>query len=228
MENIEIIISDKSKNKYEKLSSILKYVFVDIASVSQKKYYILGSFAIRKYRTISDLDINMDSREFFKLEALTKIGLGKLEFYNNQIRWFFDLTDKYNELTESNEADFSIEAFQKDKDVGYPNSDFSLGALVDANKLDVDENGHQFFNLQTLLEWKTTMNRPKDSADIELINDIIAGKIGGNKKKHGSKKGSKKNHSNKHGSKKGSKKQHGGKKNSKKGTKKGSKKQHKK
>ena len=55
---IEIIQSDLKK--YEKLSNILKYVFVDIAEIDQSKYYLLGSYAIRKYRPINDLDINLD------------------------------------------------------------------------------------------------------------------------------------------------------------------------
>jgi hypothetical protein len=42
---IESIITSKSK-KYEKLSAILKYLFVDIAKISQDNYYILGSFGL--------------------------------------------------------------------------------------------------------------------------------------------------------------------------------------
>jgi hypothetical protein len=38
---IESIITGKLK-KYEKLSAILKYLFVDIAKISQNNYYILG------------------------------------------------------------------------------------------------------------------------------------------------------------------------------------------
>ena len=70
--NIEKIILNKKLKKHEKLSSILRYLFVDIAKISQDKYYILGSFSIREYRQISDLDINLDLNEFYKLEQLTK------------------------------------------------------------------------------------------------------------------------------------------------------------
>src|SRR6185312_12668528 len=115
--------------KYQKLSDILKYLFVDIAGISQNKYYILGSYAIRQYRTINDLDINLDDQEFLKLENLTKKGFGHIEFYNAQIRWFYDLTQQYNELTHSNENDFSIEAFQKRPFDGFPDQRFSLGYL---------------------------------------------------------------------------------------------------
>jgi hypothetical protein len=41
--------------------------------------------------------------------------MGDLQFYNGQIRWFFDLTKQYNELTKKTEKDFSIEAFQKNQ-----------------------------------------------------------------------------------------------------------------
>jgi len=166
-----IIVSDQEK--YEKLSEILKYLFVNIAKISQDKYFILGSYAIREYRTINDLDINLDDQEFLKLERLTQKGFGHIEFYNGQIRWFYDLTSEYNALTNSTENDFSIEAFQKRPIDGYPNDQFSLGYLSQHQGLSVDNNGHQFFNLETLLKWKKMMNRPKDVSDIELITQIL-------------------------------------------------------
>jgi hypothetical protein len=172
--NIEKIILNKKLKKHEKLSSILRYLFVDIAKISQDKYYILGSFSIREYRQISDLDINLDLNEFYKLEQLTKKNIGKLEFYNNQIRWFVDFTKEYNKLTNENELDFSIEAFQKKQTDGFPNKSFSLKALRDNNDFEKNDDGHQFFNLKTLLKWKLTMNREKDKIDIELINNILA------------------------------------------------------
>ena len=52
-----------------------------------------------------------------KLNLAVKKGFGKLEFYNDQIRWYFDLTKEYNKLTKSREKDFSIEAFMKDPNV---------------------------------------------------------------------------------------------------------------
>ena len=167
----DIIKEDLSKN--DKLAKILKYIFCDLANVSQKKYFILGSYAIRKSRTISDLDINMDYDEFYKLDKLIKNNLGHLEIYNNQIRYFFDLTDLYNKLTNLNEKDFSIEAFQKSPESGFPNSEFGLKYLVENNGLETDKYGHQFFSLKTLLKWKQTMNREKDKSDIELIMELI-------------------------------------------------------
>lgn len=174
---IKNIILNKKLTKYEKLSKILKYLFVDIANINQKRYYILGSYSIRKHRIISDLDINLDFNEFNKLSSLIKKNIGEIEFYgegnNTQIRWFYDLTNEYNKLTKSNENDFSIEAFQKLETVGFPNNKFSLKYLLKHNSLDVDENGHQFFNLKTLLKWKKTMNRPKDQDDIKLIKKLL-------------------------------------------------------
>ena len=167
-ETIKSIIRT-SDLKHVKLSNILKYIFVDICHIDQQKYFILGSYAIRDHRKINDLDINLDDKEFIKLEEATKRGLGYIEFYNGQIRWFYDLTDEYNKLTNSDETDVSIEAFQKYPNVGFPNSNFSLAYLVENNGLDKDFNGHQFFSLNTLLDWKKTMNREKDKPDIDLI-----------------------------------------------------------
>ena len=170
---IKNIILDKKLKKYQKLSKILKYIFVDIAGINQKKYFILGSFAIREYRTINDLDINLDISEFNKLEKVVEKNMGVLQFYNGQIRWFYDMTSEYNKLTKSNESDFSIEAFQKSPEEGFPNNKFSQKYLKKNNLLDTDENGHQFFNLKTLLKFKLTLNRPKNQDDIVLIKSII-------------------------------------------------------
>ena len=173
MDKIEKIIKLKSIKKDEKLSRILKYIFVDVCKMNQKKYYILGSYALRNSRKINDLDINVDKDEFMKLEEATKKGFGKLEFLNNQIRWFFDLTKIYNKLTKSKEKDFSIEAFMKDNKVGYPNNKFSLSKLIKNDGLDKDKNKHQYLNLKFLLKWKKTMGREKDKADIELIKKLL-------------------------------------------------------
>ena len=106
------------------------------------------------------------------------------------------MTSEYNELSESNEKDFSVEAFMKDENDGFPDKSFSLRELSEDNGLEIDDNGHQFFNLKTLLRWKKTMNREKDRPDIDLIESILQN--GGSKKvKRSSKKHTKK-HSKKH------------------------------
>ena len=170
---IEKILLSKRLKKYEKLSSILKYIFVSICKIDQSKYYILGSFAIREHRKIEDLDINLDKDEFMKLELAVQKGFGKIEFYNGQIRLFCDLTKEYNKLTSSKEKDFSIEAFMKDPKSGYPNNKFSLSYLKKINGFQIDKNNHQFFSLPSLLRWKSTMNRPKDQSDIKLIKELL-------------------------------------------------------
>ena len=170
---IKSILSAKTKKKHEKLSSLLCYIFVKVCKIDQRKYYILGSYALRKNRNINDLDINLDADEFMKLEEATKKGWGRIEFYNGQIRWFFDLTKQYNKLNSSRESDFSIEAFMKDPAIGFPTNDFSLVKLTNAGGLEKDEKGHQFLGLQVLLKWKKAMKREKDKSDIELISSLL-------------------------------------------------------
>lgn len=165
-------ISSTTLMKYEKLSSILKYIFVDVCNIDQSKYYLLGSFALREHRNINDIDINLHKDEFMKLEKAVDKGFGRLEFYNGQIRWILDLTKLYNKLTGEKEDDFSIEAFMKEPNVGYPNSNFSLSKLIAKKGLTYDKNGHQFLTLPSLLKWKKTMNRAKDQKDIQLIKTL--------------------------------------------------------
>ena len=164
----------KSKaKKHVKLAKILKYIFVDICKIDQTKYYILGSYAIREKRNINDLDINLEFIEFLKLEAAVNKGFGNIEFHDGQIRWNYDLTKEYNKCTNSKEKDFSIEAFQKLPNKGFPNNTFSLASLKKKKGLDTDAYKHQFMSLNTLLRWKRKMNRPKDKPDIEIIKDLL-------------------------------------------------------
>ena len=162
--------------KYEKLAQILK-IIINECKIKTDSYYILGSYAIRKQREINDLDINMDHHEFEKLKQC--VTYGRIEPYNNQIRWFFDLTDQYQKLSDPNAMDFSIEVFQKRPHEGFPDEDYSLQRLKEINGLDTDEYGHQYFSLQTLLRWKKKMNRPKDQSDIQLIEKLLTNQNAG-------------------------------------------------
>lgn len=171
----EIIINIlRSKNeKYKKLSDILYHLFVNLAEISQYKYMIIGSYGMRNYRNISDLDISLDNEEFFKLKILIEKGYGKLEIHNNQIRWFYDLTTQYNEFHEKKERDFSIEAYQVNPAIGFPNNEFSLNHLAEFNELETDENGHKYFKIFTVLKWKKALGRVKDMADIQLVENVL-------------------------------------------------------
>jgi hypothetical protein len=166
---IKYIITSKLR-KHEKLSTILKYLFIDLAQIDQTKYFIFGSYRLREHREIGDLDIMIDEKEFMKLE---KLNIGKLDFYNGDIRWKYDMTADYNILTKSTETDFSIEAFQKNKAEGFPNKNFSLDNLIKINGLDRDENNHLMFSLNSLLYWKKTMARDKDKKDIIIIEGLL-------------------------------------------------------
>lgn len=180
---VESIISTYNMTKHAKLSAILKYIFVDLCKIDQTKYYILGSYALREKRKINDLDVNLDYHEFCKLLEAVGKNLGNIQFYNDQVRWFFDMTSLYNKLNNAEEQDFSIEAFQKMPDQGFPDSEFSLGFLRHNNGLETDQNNHQFFNTTTLLKWKKRMNRPKDQEDIKLIEGMVGGQSRNSKSK---------------------------------------------
>ena len=163
---LSIIESDHPK--HDKLASILQLI-INFCKINKKSYFILGSYALREYRTISDLDVNMDFDQFKKLKRLP---FGEIQPYNNQTRWFYDLTSEYQKI-DASAIDFSIEIFQKKPTEGFPNEKFSLGYLKEHDGLDIDKYKHQFFNLKTLLAWKTAMGRDKDKLDIELIKKIL-------------------------------------------------------
>jgi predicted nucleotidyltransferase len=174
---IDIIHSDDKK--HNKLAKILSFI-IEECGVKKDSYFLLGSYALREVRTISDLDINMDSKEF---EKFKKLDYGKIEPYDNETRWFFDMTKEYQKIDPETE-DFSIEIFKKKPTDGYPNNNFSLKYLKEHNGLNKDKFGHQYFSLETLLKWKQTMNRPKDQLDIERIKKLLSDQDGGYYKKY--------------------------------------------
>jgi hypothetical protein len=83
------------------------------------------------------------------------------------------MTSEYNKLYDKTAKDFSIEAFFKLETDGYPNDKFSLKYLTKKKLLDVDEKGHLYFSLETLLKFKKILNREKDQPDIKLLEKIL-------------------------------------------------------
>lgn len=97
---LEQILKNYNK-KYEKNSSVLKYIFVDVCKIDQSKYYLLGSFVLREHRKINDLDINLDKDEFMKDPkvdysnnnfSLSKLKTKKGLTYDNNGHHFFNVT----------------------------------------------------------------------------------------------------------------------------------------
>jgi hypothetical protein len=164
---MKIIRSDLEK--HDKLASILQLIIEDL-NINKDSYFIMGSYALREYRTINDLDVNIDSKEFKKFKTAK---YGQIEQHYETKRWFLDLTKEYQEEVDSNAEDFSIEVIKKKNNEGFPSKEFSMKKLKKNNSLDKDKYGHQHFSLETLLKWKKITNRPKDKRDIELINDIF-------------------------------------------------------
>lgn len=175
------IIYNHELSKYQKLSDILK-ILIDFCHVDNNKYMIIASYGIRFYRTINDLDMNMESDEWMKLQKLIDLGIGVFETYSGQQRYFLDLTKEYQEI-DPEEKDFSIEIFKKEVGEGFPDSTFSISNLLKNNGLERDENKHLYFNKNTLLRWKRISNRPKDQNDIKLLENLI-----NKRKKHKSKR----------------------------------------
>ena len=56
--------------------------------------------------------MNMISEEWEKLHKLTDIGVGIIETYNGQLRYFLDMTNEYKKM-DPQMKDFSIEIFKK-------------------------------------------------------------------------------------------------------------------
>jgi hypothetical protein len=164
MDAILDIIKAPSLSKEVKLSAILK-MCVEAGGVAPRTYVILGSYALRGDRSIADLDVSMDEEQWHKLPEI-----GVRQKYEDEDRWFLDMTPLYRAYVDPETSDFSIEVFSKAPNRGFPNDSFSRSHLeATPSGLAFDDNGHPYFSLFTLLDWKRTMNRPKDQPDIRLL-----------------------------------------------------------
>ena len=102
---IKLFCEDK-----ELFTKYYKYVNINYIKINYNELYKLFNIIdlyYNKYNNynninINDLDIILDYDEFSKLEILVKKNIGILEYYNNHMRWFFDLTNEYNKINPCN------------------------------------------------------------------------------------------------------------------------------
>lgn len=154
-----ILIENISKSA--KLAKILNEIMTNYG-IPKEAYIILGSYAIREFREISDLDVDMDQNYFSKLEICK---LGTVSLRGEEYVWAFNYT--FDGIS------YIIEVYATDPYKNYPNDSFSITNLHLRNALDKDEYTQNCYKLETLLEWKQIANRKKDQSDIELIKKIL-------------------------------------------------------
>ena len=147
--------------KSSKLAKILNYI-MEFCEVPKEAYIILGSYAIRDYREISDLDVDMCQNYFPNLESckLGNVSLRGLEYV-----WAF------NQIY--NGESYIIEVYSTDPFINFPNNYFSIANLINVNALQKDMFNQNYYKLETLLKWKEIVYREKDKKDIELIKKIL-------------------------------------------------------
>jgi hypothetical protein len=167
MESLETLI-DSSEPTYINLSNILKNI-IDSCSINQTKYYIIGSYTIRKEREregrpIGDLDVIMAPDEFNKLKDF---GMGEFEeFTGNSGK----TTERFSITVEKDGKEYPIEIFNLPESEGIPTNELSMEALQGKKgSFTKDKNGHLMFSPITLLKWKESMNRKKNQADIAIL-----------------------------------------------------------
>lgn len=148
--------------KCDKLSKILR-IIMDTINIPRESYCILGSYALRKYREINDIDVDLDTQHFTKLKNLS---IGNISTVKDENVWTFH--KKYEGV------DYKIEIYEVNSEIGYPDDSFSLNNLFStADYLEMDDFGHYCYKLATLKNWKTIVCREKDKDDILLINNIL-------------------------------------------------------
>tara|TARA_B100000683_G_C12409146_1_gene523033 strand:+ start:598 stop:909 length:312 start_codon:yes stop_codon:yes gene_type:complete len=80
---IKNTILSKKLKKYEILSNILKYIFIDICNINPKKYYIYNNQIRWKYDLTKEYNkLNSSKESDFSIEAFMKDP--KVSFPNNQ------------------------------------------------------------------------------------------------------------------------------------------------
>ena len=148
--------------KSTKLAKIL-YVIMNKFDIPSKSYCILGSYALRDYREINDIDVDLDTKHFKKLK---NCSIGNITVVNNENVWTFQRKHRI--------INYKIEIYEVDPKIGFPNESFSLISLFStSNDLQMDDFGHYHYRIKTVKRWKTIVRREKDEVDIILINSIL-------------------------------------------------------
>lgn len=163
--NINRVIESHRDNNQGKINKnflmpLVLSMIIQFCEIDQSKYHILASYGIRAIKQVGDLDINMDSHEWKKLE---RSGMGKAGIYNGQMRYFIEIP----EISD----DAEMEIFSKKPSEGFPNSDFSHSKLED--KFMIDQFGHNYYHVDTLIKWKEIVHREKDLKALELMHSEI-------------------------------------------------------
>ena len=158
---IDEILNEKI-SKSTKLAKIL-YIIMSKFDIPPKSYCILGSYALRNYREINDIDVDLDTKHFSKLK---NCPIGNITTVNNENIWTFQRN--YGIIN------YKIEIYEVDPKIGFPNESFSLNFLFSTpNDLQTDDFGHYHYRLITVKKWKTIVQREKDEGDIILISSIL-------------------------------------------------------
>ena len=172
MEDLKSLINS-SKPSYVNLSNILKRI-VDICNIKPDSYYIIGSYTIRKEREfggrpISDLDVIMAPEEFEKLRGFA----GEIDMFTGNSG---KTTERYSITITKDGKEYPIEIFNLPETEGIPTDVLSMKVLQETKGgFSKDENGHLMFSPSTLLRWKRSMNRPKNQADISILEKKLKG-----------------------------------------------------
>ena len=146
-----ILESDRSD-----LMALILLMVVNYCGIDQSKYHIMSSYAIRDFKSIRDLDVIMNDKEWPKI-LKSKIGVSKP--YNNTTRYLINLP--------SISADAEIEIFCHSPTHGFPTPKFSHKSLK--NKLVKDKYGNLYYSLDTFVEWKDSYHRDKDYDQLNLL-----------------------------------------------------------
>ena len=171
-------ITSSSKPNYAKLSDLLAHI-IKVCGIAPDTYYILGSYAIRKERAnegrpITDLDVAMRPDQFDRLRPLAAAGFGLIdEGYKGGSGV---VTPQYAiTIVGKNEDDkYEIEIFSTPDTIGIPINEFSRNTIGNTG-FQKDENGHLVFDPKILLNWKRRMGRPKNAANIAILEKKLKG-----------------------------------------------------
>jgi hypothetical protein len=85
-------------------------------------------------------------------------------------------TERYSITITKDGKEYPIEIFNLPETEGIPTDDLSMKELQETKRgFSKDENGHLMFSPSTLLRWKRSMNRPKNQADILILEKKLKG-----------------------------------------------------
>lgn len=141
--NTKIVELQKEKHTKTQIMAYILSLIMKTLKIPNSEYMVIAGYCLNQMREVGDLDVIVSISAYKKLKEsnIVEVSVSKI---SKDERLFI----KFPTIDEEAEIEF----FGKKKSEGFPSNKFSLKKLQKENKLDYDNYGNPYYNLETCIE----------------------------------------------------------------------------